>query len=323
MLRHARENEPGICQRVSGAGGGALSRHLHFRRPPRHAGGAGRGPSGFPQVTKPTSSISSATSSISGGAARPALAAEPQRRAAEAPAQGAQGHADRLHSRQPRRGLRDYCGTSFGGIEIHRDNIHIAATGRRYVVMHGDEFDVVVRYARWLAFLGDRSYELALWSNDPLNWVRRHSASATGRCPHTSRRGSRRAVRLHRRVRGGPGRRGPASQRRRRHLRPHPPCRRPPHRRHPLPQCGDWVESCTAIAETRAGEFAVLRWLDEITRTRDRRGRPIVGIVGWRPERRRGIRQQAPDRTISAGAAGPARADLLQLIDAPSTATRR
>ena len=40
--------------------------------------------------------------------------------------------------------------------------------------MHGDEFDVVVRAARWLAFLGDRGYELALWLNNPLNWVRRH-----------------------------------------------------------------------------------------------------------------------------------------------------
>ncbi len=37
---------------------------------------------------------------------------------------------------------------------------------------HGDEFDVVVRYAKWLAFLGDRGYELALWTNAPLNWIR-------------------------------------------------------------------------------------------------------------------------------------------------------
>ena len=71
-------------------------------------------------------------------------------------------------------GLRDYCGTSFGGIDIRRDDIHVAADGRRYVVMHGDEFDIVVRYARWLAFLGDRSYEAALWLNNPLNWIRRH-----------------------------------------------------------------------------------------------------------------------------------------------------
>ena len=33
--------------------------------------------------------------------------------------------------------------------------IHVGADGRRYLVMHGDEFDVVVRYAKWLALLGD------------------------------------------------------------------------------------------------------------------------------------------------------------------------
>ena len=42
--------------------------------------------------------------------------------------------------------------------------MHTPADGRRYIVMHGDEFDVVVRYAEWLAFLGDRAYEVALWS---------------------------------------------------------------------------------------------------------------------------------------------------------------
>ena len=28
--------------------------------------------------------------------------------------------------------------------------------------------------------------------------------------------------------------------------------------------CGDWVESCTAIYETYDGEFGILRWLDEM-----------------------------------------------------------
>ena len=71
-------------------------------------------------------------------------------------------------------GLREYCGLHFGGIELVHDCVHTAADGRRMLVTHGDQFDVVVRYAKWLAFLGDRSYELALWSNGPLNWVRNH-----------------------------------------------------------------------------------------------------------------------------------------------------
>ena len=82
-------------------------------------------------------------------------------------------------------GLRDYCGTRFGSIEIVMNTVHATADGRRYLVIHGDEYDVVVRYARWLALLGDRSYAIALAINRPFNWVRSGSASTTGRCPPT------------------------------------------------------------------------------------------------------------------------------------------
>ncbi len=71
-------------------------------------------------------------------------------------------------------GLRQYCGQHFGGIEIEHQALHTTVDGKRYLVIHGDEFDVVVRYARWLAFLGDRGYELALWTNHPLNFIRHH-----------------------------------------------------------------------------------------------------------------------------------------------------
>ena len=47
--------------------------------------------------------------------------------------------------------LRDYYGTHFGGIEVVENAIHEAADGRRYLVMHGDVFDLVVKHARWLA----------------------------------------------------------------------------------------------------------------------------------------------------------------------------
>ena len=45
-------------------------------------------------------------------------------------------------------GLREYCGQHFGGIEIEHQTVHTTADGRRYLVIHGDEFDVVVRYAQ-------------------------------------------------------------------------------------------------------------------------------------------------------------------------------
>ncbi|MEA1832293.1 UDP-2,3-diacylglucosamine diphosphatase [Methylobacterium durans] len=69
--------------------------------------------------------------------------------------------------------LRDYIGTTFGGIEIAESRIHTAADGKRYLVIHGDQFDMVVRHAKWLAYLGDGAYTLALSVNTVLNKVRR------------------------------------------------------------------------------------------------------------------------------------------------------
>ena len=69
--------------------------------------------------------------------------------------------------------LRDYVGASFGDIEIVEKAIHRTANGQDFLVIHGDQFDVVVVNARWLAFLGDWAYDFALWSNGLLNFVRR------------------------------------------------------------------------------------------------------------------------------------------------------
>ncbi|MEO3386787.1 UDP-2,3-diacylglucosamine diphosphatase [Mesorhizobium sp. CAU 1741] len=69
--------------------------------------------------------------------------------------------------------LREFCGTHFGGIEVTETIVHEAADGKRYLVIHGDAFDMVVRHAKWLAFLGDWAYVLALAVSTRLNVVRR------------------------------------------------------------------------------------------------------------------------------------------------------
>ena len=69
--------------------------------------------------------------------------------------------------------LRDYCGAKFGGIEIVDSIVHTTANGKKALVVHGDQFDVVVHYAKWLAVLGDKAYTAALWANTRLNFARR------------------------------------------------------------------------------------------------------------------------------------------------------
>lgn len=59
------------------------------------------------------------------------------------------------------------------GIRLCGEAEHVTATGRKFLVLHGDEFDSVVRYAPFLAMLGDRAYTLALVVNRWFNLVRR------------------------------------------------------------------------------------------------------------------------------------------------------
>ncbi|MCG8503472.1 MAG: UDP-2,3-diacylglucosamine diphosphatase [Sphingomonadales bacterium] len=69
--------------------------------------------------------------------------------------------------------LRDFVGNNLAGVEIARDAVHVTADGRRYWVLHGDEFDGIVRHAKWLAHLGDHAYNLLMKINNGLNIARR------------------------------------------------------------------------------------------------------------------------------------------------------
>ncbi len=159
-------------------------------------------------------------------------------------------------------GLRDFDGMQFGGVEVLRQTLHIAADGKRYVVMHGDEFDVVIRTARWMAMLGDLGYDAALWLNRPLNWTRRHLGfgywSLAGYLKHRVKKAVafigafEDAVATEARKHGADG----------------VICGHIHHAADRMIDgvrylnCGDWVESCTAIAETQAGVMTIIRWRD-------------------------------------------------------------
>lgn len=69
--------------------------------------------------------------------------------------------------------FRDFIGARFGRIAVMQNAIHVTAAKKRYLVLHGDEFDGVVKYARWLAVLGDNAYEFALALNYYVNRLRR------------------------------------------------------------------------------------------------------------------------------------------------------
>lgn len=160
--------------------------------------------------------------------------------------------------------LRDFCGMQFGGIDVVRNCLHETAEGKRYVVMHGDEFDVVVRTAKWLAFLGDRGYEAALWFNNPLNWVRRHLGLGYWSLSAYLKLRVKTAVSFI-----GAYEDAVAAEARRQgahgiicgHI--HSAADRMIGSTHYM-NCGDWVESCTAIVESMDGRLQLVHWHSDI-----------------------------------------------------------
>jgi len=69
--------------------------------------------------------------------------------------------------------LREFAGWTSGGVELAEGTGHVTADGRRLLVTHGDRFDGVVLYARWLAILGDKAYDWLMRLNIVVNAVRR------------------------------------------------------------------------------------------------------------------------------------------------------
>ena len=71
--------------------------------------------------------------------------------------------------------VTDFCG-AYGNIEIKQRAIHVTASGERILTIHGHELDVVVSgrgRMKWLAFAGDLGYQFLLSLNPLINFVRR------------------------------------------------------------------------------------------------------------------------------------------------------
>jgi len=156
--------------------------------------------------------------------------------------------------------MRDYCGMTFGGIAFERNTIHVGADGRRYLIMHGDEFDVVVRYAKWLALFGDWSYTLALWANTHFNVVRRWFGmpywSLSAYLKHKVKNAVEFISSFEHAVAEEAKRRGVdgviCGHIHKAEIR----------RIDDILYCndGDWVESCTALVEHRDGRLEIIDW---------------------------------------------------------------
>lgn len=177
--------------------------------------------------------------------------------------------------------LRDFAGHRFGRVAILREAIHKSVDGRRFLVIHGDQFDAIVKYATWLAFVGDNAYTFALRLNLWFNTARRKLGfpywSLSQFLKHKVKNAVEYISRYETAVVAEARRRGVdgviCGHIHTADIRDYDG----------IVYCndGDWVESCTALVEERDGRLAIVQW------------RQTTGITTW-ASRNRGVSSSQP-----------------------------
>jgi UDP-2,3-diacylglucosamine pyrophosphatase LpxH len=159
-------------------------------------------------------------------------------------------------------GFRELCGGEIGGIDIRRDFIHEAADGRRFLVLHGDDFDGAVKFSGALKHFGERMYDVLLWIGRGIqalrrrfglghwslaSWLKHQLPDAMRYIERFERAAAHAALRL--------GLDGVICG----HIH------RPEIRTvEGISYCndGDWVEHCSALTEDQSGRLALVRWAE-------------------------------------------------------------
>lgn len=148
-----------------------------------------------------------------------------------------------------------------GNIRLINEAVHETADGRRLLVLHGDYFDVITRYHRWLAQLGDFAYEATMAANVWFNRVRQRIGLPYWSLSAYAKQRVKTAVSVISQFEEAV-----AHECRRRGL-DGVICG---HIHHAeirdiggisYHNCGDWVESCTALAEDFNGKLSLIRWV--------------------------------------------------------------
>jgi UDP-2,3-diacylglucosamine pyrophosphatase LpxH len=159
--------------------------------------------------------------------------------------------------------LRDWLGLEVAGIRLQNEAVHTAADGRRFLVIHGDQFDGVIRYAKFLAHLGDWAYDWALTLNRVFNAGRRRFGYPYWSLSQWLKRQVKEAVKAIDRFEVA------LAQEARRQGLDGVVCGHIHHAemRHVggvlYMNDGDWVESCTALVEHADGRFELVDWARE------------------------------------------------------------
>jgi len=147
-----------------------------------------------------------------------------------------------------------------GHIRFANEAEHVTASGKRLLVIHGDQFDSVVRYAKFLAHLGDWAYRAALVINRWFNAGRRRLGYPYWSLSAWAKRQVKGAVKAMDRFEEAL-----AHEARKRNF-DGVVCGHIHHAENRMIEgvqylnTGDWVESCTALVEHHDGTLELIDW---------------------------------------------------------------
>lgn len=158
--------------------------------------------------------------------------------------------------------LRNYDGSSFQGVVIRNEIIHTTANGGRYLVQHGDKLDCVLQDSKWLARLGSFLYEISLITNRWYNTCRLQAGKEYYPLSASLKQIVKTAVNYignFEEVIMGEVEKHQVDGLICGHIH-HAAVKT-------IGNClytnaGDWVESCTALAENRDGTLGVIQWAE-------------------------------------------------------------
>ena len=154
--------------------------------------------------------------------------------------------------------VRSYVGMNFGGIEIQMQDVHRCLDGRRLLITHGDQHDLVVRHSRLLSKIGSSAYEILLRLNGVYNRYRRWRGKSYWSLAQYMKLKVKKACTFISNFEDTLIREAKEKQ------LDGVVCG---HIHHPAHvdedgftylNCGDWIENCTAVVESESGHLSLL-----------------------------------------------------------------
>lgn len=154
----------------------------------------------------------------------------------------------------------------FGNLSIHKQFVYTSISGKKFLIIHGHQFDGIIKYHEQLAFIADYSYQVLISLSKIIQWIRSKIGfkdywSLSYLVKHKVKQGVEMIYNLEKALTGyceSKGLDGVICG----------------HSHYPAIKkegnvmylnCGDWVDSCTAIVEDFDGNIELIRWNGSVT----------------------------------------------------------